>query len=150
MANAGTGRHHAEIVEGALAPFEEGVALAIAVIFELDIVLEGLGGGEEVDHHRMVDDEIDRRQRIDLLRILAELRHRIAHRGQIDDGRNAGEILHQHARRAEGDLGFGLAAIVEPVDDAQDVVAGDGAAVFMAQQIFDQHFQRIGQVAKRR
>ena len=41
MADAGAGRHDAEIVEGALAPFEEGVALAVAVIFELDILLEG-------------------------------------------------------------------------------------------------------------
>ena len=71
----------------------------------------------------MVDDEIDGRQRIDLLRIAAELRHGVAHGGEIDDGRNAGEVLHQHARRAEGDLAFGLAAIVEPVGDVRDVLA---------------------------
>ena len=145
MANAGAGRHDAEIVEGALSPFEEGVALAVAVILKLDIELEGLRACEEVDHDRMVDDEIDGSERIDLLRILAELRHGIAHRGQIDDGGNAGEILHQHARRAEGDFGFGLAAIVEPAHDAHNVVAGDGAAILVAQEIFDQHFQRVRQ-----
>ena len=40
MADAGAGRHDAEIVEGALAPFQEAIALAIALIFEIDIVLE--------------------------------------------------------------------------------------------------------------
>ena len=52
----------------------------------------------------MVDDEVDRHQRIDLVRIAAERHHRVAHRGEIDDRGHAGEILHQHARRAEGDL----------------------------------------------
>ena len=35
------------------------------------------------------------------------LLHRVAHRRKIDHGGNAGEILHQHARRAERDLAFG-------------------------------------------
>ena len=38
MADAGAGRHDAEIVEGVLAPFQEGVAFAVALIFELDIL----------------------------------------------------------------------------------------------------------------
>ena len=50
---------------------------------------------------------------------LPEVAHGVAHRGEVDDGRNAGEILHQYARRAEGDLVLGLAAIVEPVGDVR-------------------------------
>ena len=110
MADAGAGRHDAEIVEGARPPAQERVALAVPLIFELDIDLEGVVRAESVDHHRMVDDEIDRRQRIDLLRVAAELRHRVAHRGEIDHGGHAGEVLHQHARRPERDLAVALAA----------------------------------------
>ena len=104
MADAGARRHDAEIVERALAPFQEAIALAIALIFELDVLLEGFRRAEIVDDDGMIDDEIDRHERIDLLRIAAELGHRVAHRGQIDDGGNAGEILHEHARRPKGDL----------------------------------------------
>ena len=76
---------------------------------------------EIVDHHRMVDDEIDFGQRIDLLRIAAELLHRIAHRGQIDDGGHAGQILHQHARGPKRDLAVG-ALLLQPAGHGLDVV----------------------------
>ena len=145
MANARARRHDAEIVEGGLAPFQEAIALAIALIFELDIGLERFLGAELVDDDRMVDDEIDRHQRIDLLRIAAERDESVAHRREIDDGRHAGEILHQHARRAEGDLTLGLALLGQPFGEALDMLLGDRAAVLVAQQILEQHAQRIGQ-----
>jgi hypothetical protein len=67
----------------------------------------------------VVDDEVDRDERVDLLRVAAEVRHGVAHRGEIDDRRHAGEVLHQHARRAIGDLFLGLAAVGEPVADGR-------------------------------
>ncbi len=60
VADAGSRRHDAEIVERRRAPAQELIALAIAFVFEIDVLLEGAGAGEEIDHHRMVDDEIDR------------------------------------------------------------------------------------------
>ena len=144
MADAGARRHHAEIVEGARAPAQERVALAVPLIFPVDIDLERLVGAEGVDHHRMVDDEIDRRQRIDLVRIAAERRHGVAHGGEIDHRRHAGEILHQDARRAEGDLLVAL-ALLQPLRDAANIVGGDAPPVLVAQQIFEQHLEREGQ-----
>jgi hypothetical protein len=38
VADAGAGRHHAEVLERLLAPFEEAVALAVALVFVFDIV----------------------------------------------------------------------------------------------------------------
>ena len=73
--------------------------------------------------------------------IAAERLHRVAHRREIDHGGNAGEILHQHARRTERDLAIGGLGL-EPLRDALDVFLGDGAAVFVAQQIFQQHLHR--------
>ncbi len=122
VADAGARRHHREIVEGRLAPFQEGVALAVALVFEGDVVGEGLRGAELVDDHRVVDDEIDRHQRVDLLRVTAERHHGVAHRREIHHGGHAGEVLHQHARGPEGDLGLDLAAVAEPGDGGRDVV----------------------------
>ena len=109
VADAGAGRHDAEIVEGRLAPAQEPVALAVPLVFEVDVLGEGARGAEIVDDDRMVDDEVDRDQRVDPLGVAAERAHGVAHGGEVDDGRHAGEILHQHARRAEGDLAVALA-----------------------------------------
>ena len=146
VADAGSRRHDLEIVERAAAPLEEFVALAVAGIFELDVAVERLGSAELVDHHAVVDDEVDRDQRIDLLRVAAELLHRVAHCGEVDDRRNAGEVLHQHARRAVLDLA-GDAPLLLPVDHALKVLAGDGHAVLEAQEVLQQHLHREGQAA---
>ena len=53
----------------------------------------------------MVDDEFDRLQRIDFGGIAAEPNHGIAHRREVDDRRNAREILQQHAGGLKRDLG---------------------------------------------
>ena len=71
VANPGARWHDPEIVERVLTPFQESIALAIAAIFEFDIGLEGLAAAECIHDDGMIDDEIDRDERIDLLRIAA-------------------------------------------------------------------------------
>ena len=141
MADAGAGRHDAEIRERARRPLQEFVALLILLVLFLDVLLERVLVAEEIHRDRMVDDEIDRHQRIDLLRVAAEMVHRVAHRGEIDHRRHAGEVLHQHARRAERDLAVG-GLVLEPRREGLDVFLGDGAAVLVAQQVLQQHLQR--------
>ena len=94
----------------------------------------------------MIDDEIDRRQRIDLMRVAAERGDRVAHGREIDYGGHAGEVLHQHARGPESDL-LVAALFFEPVGDGADIVGGDAAAVLMAEQVLQQHLEREGQAA---
>ena len=142
MADAGAGRHHGEIRKRALAPFQEFVALLVLLVFLDHVLGERLVVAEEVDDHAVVDDEIDRHQRIDFLGVAAEHLHRIAHRREIDHRRHAGEILHQYPRRAERDLML-QRALLHPFRERDDVVLLDGAAVFVAQQVFQQHFHRI-------
>ena len=145
MADARAGRHHAEIVEGRLAPAQERVALAIAFELARDVLLEGVLRAEVVHHHRVVDDEVDRRQRVDLLGVTAQRRHGVAHRGEVNDGRNAREVLHEHAGRAEGDLAV-RAALLQPVGAGLDVSLRDRAVVFVTQQVLEQHLHRVGQL----
>ncbi len=145
VADAGAGRHHAEVRERVLAPAQEPVALAVALVFELDVVAEGLGGAELVDDDRVVDDEVDGDQRVDLLDLAAELAHGVAHGGEVDHRRHAGEVLHQHARRAERDLTAVGPLGVQPGHHAEDVVLGDAPPVLVPQQVLEQHLHGVGQ-----
>ena len=97
VADAGARRHDAEVVERVLAPAQEAVALAVALELDVDVLRQRVGTGEDVDLDRVVDHQIHRHQRIDLLRIAAEPRDAVAHRGEIDHRGHAGEVLQQDA-----------------------------------------------------
>ncbi len=140
VADAGARWHHGEVVECLLAPAQELVALAVALHLDRDVLLECLIVAETVDHHRVVDDQVHRRQRIDLLRIAAGLGHGVAHGCKIDDCRDAGEVLHQYAGRAVLDLHRG-AARIQPAHQGFQVVGADCLVVFPAQQVLQQHLQ---------
>ena len=145
VADAGARRHDAEVVEGALTPFQELVTLHVPLIFAVHVHLEGARVAELVDHHRVVDHQIDRVQRVDLLRVAAKRLDAVAHGGEVDNGGNAGEVLHQHARRAIGDFARVLAALGAPLREGLDVVDGDGLAVLEPQHVLEHHFQRGGE-----
>ena len=140
MDDAGARRDDLEVVEGALAPAQELVALAVALVLELDVALEGVGRAEDVGDDGVVDDQLGRGQRVDLRRVAAEVVHRLAHGGEVDDARHAGEVLHDHARRRELDLVLGLGRRV-PGGEGADVVGGDVGAVLGAQQVLEQHLE---------
>ncbi len=88
----------------------------------------------------MVDDEVNSGERVDLGGITAHADHRIAHGGEIDDRRNAGEILHQNPGRAIGDF-LGALLLFQPFGNRSHILGIDGATVFIAEQVLKQHFQ---------
>jgi hypothetical protein len=145
VADAGARGHDAEVVERVLAPLEEDVALHVALVFAVHVHLEGARVAEFVDHHRMVDDEVHGVQRVDLVGVAAERHDPVAHRGEVDDRRHAGEVLHQHAGGAVGDLARVLAALRGPVGEGADVVHADGLAVLEAQHVLEHDLERRGQ-----
>jgi len=144
--DAGARRDDLEVVERGLAPAEELVALVVALVLELDVALEGVGPAEHVGDDRMVDDQLGRRERVDLGCVPAQVGHRLAHGGEVDDARNTGEVLHDHAGRRELDLGVGLGVLV-PRSECTDVVLRDVRAVLRAEQVLEQDLQAVGQVA---
>ena len=89
-------RNDLEVAERGLAPAQERIPLAVTLDLELDVAGEREPRGELVDLHRMVDHELGRDQRIDPSGVAAELRDRIAHRGEVDHRGHAGEVLEQH------------------------------------------------------
>ena len=91
----------------------------------------------------MVDHEVRRDQRVDPRRIAAQVRHRVAHHGQVDDGRDAGEVLEDHPRRHERDLGLG-GRTGAPSREGLDILAADDPAAGVAEDVFEQDPQRHG------
>ena len=142
--DAGARRHHLEVVECALPPAQELVALPVALVLDLDVALECVGGAEQVGDHRVVDHQVGRRQRVDLVRVAAEVADGLAHGGQVDDAGHAGEVLHHDAGGRVLDLNAGLRLGI-PVRDGLDVVLGDIAAVLVAQQVLGEDFEAVGE-----
>ena len=134
----------AEVVERLPPPLQERVALAVALELALGIEGEGALVAEGVDLDRVVDDEVDVDERVDLLRVAADLGHRVAHRGEVDDRRDAGEVLHQDPRRLERDLDARLGGGV-PARDRLDRVGGRRDPVLEPQDVLQQHLQRVGE-----
>ncbi len=131
VADAHVGRHHAETLEGLLSPTQELVALAVALHLELRVEIERVVVAEVIDHDGVIDDEIGGLERVDAVGVAAERDDRFAHRREIDDGRHAREVLHEHARGIERDLAIGLGLRI-PVEQRLDVALLDDTPVFLA------------------
>ena len=139
--DAGVGRHDAKIVEGALPPAQEKIALLVALELQLRVGGECAGAAERIDLHRMIDHQINRLQRTDLGGIAAELLDRVAHHGEIRDHRHAREILQQHASRHERH--FALPALAIPPGERFDLPGRHDHAVLAPQHVLDHHLDRI-------
>ena len=144
MHDADRRRHHAEVAEGLLAPAEKGIPLGIAAKLDVDVLLERVVRAEEVDLHRVVDDEVDRHERIDLPRIAAKSLHGGPHGGEIDHAGHAREVLEHHARRLERDLLLSRLRGV-PRSERANVALGHLVVVARSQQRLEDHPDRVRQ-----
>ncbi len=88
--------HDPQVAEGGLRPAQELVALAVALVFALDVERERAGRPEPVDLDGMIDDEVCRHERVHRRRITAQVRHGVAHDREVHDRRDAGEVLEDH------------------------------------------------------
>ena len=85
----------------------------------------------------MVDHELGGDQRVDALRVAAEVGHRIAHRREIDDRGHAGQVLQEHPRRHERDLPRGLGGRI-PASDGVDVLVAP-----VSEHVLEQDAKRV-------
>ena len=138
--DAGARRHDLELAERLLAPAQEREPLVVALELQVDVAVEGVRAAEHVCHHRVVDDQFGRDQRVDLGRVAAQVAHSFAHGGQVDDGGDAGQVLEDDPGRGELDLGRGLGAGI-PLRESGDVVRGDLPPVLVAQQVLQQDLE---------
>ncbi len=144
VADAGVRRYGLEVRECALTPAEERVPLTVAAELESRVALDREPRRKVVDLDRVVDHELDRDQRVDLLRVAAEVGHRGAHRSEVDDCGDAGEVLQEDARGVVADLLRRLGCCI-PGCDRLDVARGDGNAVLAPQDVLEQDAQGVGE-----
>ena len=144
MDDAGVRRDDLEVVERLLAPAQEGVALAVPPVVLLDVLRQSRPARERVDLHRVVDHELRGQQRVDARRVAAEVAHRDAYGGEIDDRRHPREVLEQHARGRERDLRSRLGLRV-PAGDRLDLVDAGPPVRLGAEHVLEQDPQRVRQ-----
>jgi hypothetical protein len=138
----GVRRDDLEVVECPLPPAQEGIALSVSFELELGVPKDRESCRVLVHLDGVVDDELDRKLRVDPVRVAAEIPHRVAHRSEVDDGRHAGEVLQQHAAGSEGDLLGGLGAR-DPAGYRLDVRFRDRDAVLVPQDVLEQDAERV-------
>ena len=83
--DADSGRDDAQAAESARAPFEELIALAVALEFDFHIEFGGVGAAGEIDLNGMVDDEVDGRDGLDGFGIFAGFGGGVAHGGEVGE-----------------------------------------------------------------
>jgi hypothetical protein len=144
MHDAGGGRHHAEVVEGLLAPAQKFIALVVALELQRHVVEQRLIGAVLVHLHTVVDHEVHRNERVDLLRIAAKRHHRGAHGRQVHHGRHAGEVLQNDAGGLERYFDFRVHGL--PAGHAVHVFLAHVVVVGLAQHALQQHAHRNRQI----
>ena len=135
-------RDDAEVVERALPPAEEGVALAVPLELPLGVAEDCHARAELVHLHRVVDDELGRDLRVDRRRVAAERHHRLAHGGKVDDRRHAREVLQKDTRGTEGDLVAGIGVGV-PAGDRAHLVLAPQPERLRSEDVLEQDAQRV-------
>lgn len=128
MDNARAGGNYQEILEGSRAPLEKLEAFVVACELDLLIFFEGVGDSRHIGLDGVVDNQIDRAERVDALRIPAESLHGIPHGSQINDCRYSSEILEDDSGRFEGDFDL-LDSVGFPVQDILHIRLPDGKLI---------------------
>ena len=142
MDDAHARRNDAEAAKRLLRPAQQCVALPVALVFARDVPLVRLAITEGVHLHRVIDDQVDRDQRIDPQRVAAGPRDRRSHRREVDHGRHAGEVLEQHPSWHEGALAVGLRHRSVPARDRFDIAVAHPRRGGIAQAVLEEDLHR--------
>ena len=86
-----------KVGEALLCPPNERVALAVALKVALQIKRHSVVSAVVVDHHRMIDDEVNGDQRIYNGWVSAQVSHGIPECGEVGERGHASGVVHQHA-----------------------------------------------------
>ena len=112
--------------------------------FHVHVFLERIGRSGEIDLNTVIDDEVDGHEGLDQLGIAAQFFYRGTHRREIDEERDAGEVLEDDSSDGEGDFDLGGRFRV-PIGEVFDVFLADFDPVAVAQNGFEHDADRNGQ-----
>ncbi len=139
--DAGRGWNNSYAFESVLSPAKELIALSIARELNFCVTLQCIRRSEVIYLYGVIDDQIDRHKGIDACWIAALAGKFGAHGGVIDQRGNTGEILHDHPRRQEGNIGS-MVAVGLPGSKGVDIIFGDDPVVDLPQKGFKQDADR--------
>ena len=152
VADAHARGHEPEATEGALGPAQQLVALHVARVLNGDVAVVGGRVARALHDDRVVDHELDGDERVDLCGVAPQACQRVTHGGEVDDAGHPREVLHEHALGGQGDLVGGVACALAvalgvgpPGGNGDDVVGRDVGAVLVAEQVLEDHLDRVGQ-----
>ncbi len=97
--DAGAWWHDTKIVERLLPPAQQGITLAVAFVFSLDVASKGERRAEQIYLYRVVDYQVGGHQGIHLFGVASHTGDSRAHGREIGHGRHSCKILQQHASR---------------------------------------------------
>lgn len=128
MDNTGAGRYNLEVVESLGAPLEELESLAVTLELELFIFFGGTGNTSGIDLHRVINDQVDWHEGVNLGRVTSKALHSVTHGSEIHNSWYTSEVLQDDSGGAEGNLSIVLRRLL-PVEDGFDVLLLDGEVV---------------------
>ena len=141
MDDADSGGDDAKGLKGLLAPFEEFVAFAVALELVLHVQHERLFRSVDVDLNGVIDDEIDGDEGFDDFGIFFEAGDSIAHGGEVDQERHAGEVLEDDAGDSERDFFSGWFLGI-PAGEVLDIAGACLKAVAVAEDRLENDAER--------
>ena len=141
MHDADARRNDFEFFEGLHPPFEKLIAFGIALKLFVHIEVQCLLRALIINHHRMVDYQIDGHERLNLFWVKAHGRGGGAHGSQIGQQRHACEILQHHACNHKGNF---LCAwrVGLPIGQLRHVLGANQIAITMAHDRFEHDANR--------
>ena len=131
-----------EIIEGARTPSKELVALVIALVFNFNVLLDGIFRTERFDNHRVVNNHLCRVERVNRFCLATQRDHSVANRSEVNDTGDTREVLHEDAGWGELNLSIGLCARI-PVRNSFDVVNGSVLAILVTEEVLSQNFEGV-------
>ena len=144
MDDADARGHDLEGIEGLFAPFEELVALAVAVEFEVEVAREGVARTRKVDLDAMVDDEVDRHEGFDHSGVAAHGMDCRAHGCEVDEEGDASEVLEDDAGDDERNFIVSRVGGV-PVGEIADIAFRDLFPVAVPDEGFEHNADGSGE-----
>ncbi len=90
-------RHDAKAVKRLRSPLQKAVPLGVSLKLHLHVLFVSRIAAGIINLHRVINDEIDRHERLDHRRVLAHSLHRRTHRRQIHQQRHTRKILQHNA-----------------------------------------------------
>ena len=140
MNDAGAGGHGAKVAQVTLRPTQQRVALVIALELEQHVEIERVFLPEVVHLDGVVNDEVNRDERVGQGGIEPHFGEGVAHGGHVDDARDAGKVLHQDPRRHKSDLLLGTSHV--PLGNVFNVPFLDVQVIFLTQQVLEKDLDR--------